>query len=154
MALPSDRDRRRNRRPSPFSSGGLLDELFQDLEDTFFGGSSSLSRIGNTDIYEKDGKLHYELELPGLTKDQISIQAKDGQLVVTGEVEQQEEEEDVNYITRGRRYGRFKRTLPLPDEVEDPEKLSARFENGVLKVTAELSESLGEEEAIEVEIEK
>ncbi|MFB6215273.1 MAG: Hsp20/alpha crystallin family protein [Candidatus Bipolaricaulia bacterium] len=153
MALPSDRNRRRNRRPSPFSSGGLLDELFQDIENTFFGGGSSLSRMGNTDIYEKDGKLHYDLELPGLTKDQINIQAKDDQLVVTGEVEQEEEEEDVNYLSRGRRYGRFRRSLPLPEEVEDPEKLSARFENGVLRITAELSEALGEEEAIDVEIE-
>ncbi|MFB6290594.1 MAG: Hsp20/alpha crystallin family protein [Candidatus Bipolaricaulia bacterium] len=153
MPLPSDRDRRRNKTPSPFSSGGLLDELFQDLEDTFFGGGSSLPRMGNTDIYEKDGKLHYDLELPGLTKDQINIQAKDDQLVVTGEVEQKQEEEDVNYISRGRRYGRFRRTLPLPERVEDPEKLSAKFENGVLKITAELSEALEEEEAIDVEIE-
>ncbi|MBS3736475.1 MAG: Hsp20/alpha crystallin family protein [Candidatus Bipolaricaulota bacterium] len=152
MALPSDR-RRRNRTPSPFNSGGFLDDLFQDLENTFFGGGTGLSRLGNTDIYEKDGKLHYELELPGLTKDQISIQARDDQLVVTGEVEQQQEGNEVDYLSRGRRYGRFRRTLPLPEEVEDPDKLSARFENGVLKITAELSESLGEEEAIDVEIE-
>ncbi|MBS3788284.1 Hsp20/alpha crystallin family protein [Candidatus Bipolaricaulota bacterium] len=152
MALPSDR-KRRNRTPSPFSTGGFIDDLFQDLENTFFGGGSSLSRLGNTDIYEKDGRLHYDLELPGLTKDQINIQAKDDQLVVTGEVEQKQEEEDVNYLSRGRRYGRFRRTLPLPEEVEDPEKLSAKFENGVLRITAELSEALGEEEAIDVEIE-
>lgn len=43
--------------------------------------------MGNTDIYEKDGKLHYDLELPGLTKDQINIWAKNNQLVVTGEIE-------------------------------------------------------------------
>lgn len=153
MALPSDRKRRRNRTPSPFSTGSFLDDLFQDLEDTFFGGSTGLTGLGNTDIYEKDGKLHYELELPGLTKDQINIQARDDQLVITGEVEQRQEEDEVDYLSRGRRYGRFRRTLPLPEEVEDPEKLSARFENGVLKITAQLSEALGEEEAIDVEIE-
>lgn len=153
MALPSDKRRRSNRFPSPFSSGGFLDDLFQDIEDSFFRGSSGLGRMGNTDIYEKDGKLHYDLELPGLTKDQIDIWAKNGQLVVTGEIEQEEEKEEDNYLSRGRRYGRFRRTLPLPEEVEDPEKLSARFENGVLKITAELSEALGEEKAIDVEIE-
>lgn len=153
MTLPSDRNRRRSEFPSPFRSGGLLDELFQDLEDTFFGRSSTLGRLGNTDIYEKDGKLHYELELPGLTKDQINIQARSDQLVVAGEVEQEQEEQDVNYLSRGRRYGRFKRTLPLPEEVEDPEKLSAKFENGVLKITAELSEAVGGGETVDVEIE-
>ena len=153
MALPTDRNRRRNRTPSPFGRGGFLDELFQDLENSFLGGTGSLSRIGNTDIYEKAGELHYELELPGLTKDQINIQAKDDQLVVTGEVEQIEEEEDVNYLSRGRRYGRFRRTVPLPERVEDPEKLSAKFQNGVLKITAELGEPVEDEEVVEVEIE-
>ncbi len=153
MALPSDRRSRRNRTPSPFSTGGFLDDLFQDLEDTFFRGSTGLTGLGNTDIYEKAGKLHYELELPGLTKDQINIQAKDDQLVITGEIKQKEEEDEVDYLSRGRRYGRFRRTLPLPEEVEDPEKLSAKFEHGVLEITAELSESIGEEEAIDVKIE-
>lgn len=152
MVLPSDRNRTNNRTPSPFRSGGLLDDMFQGLEDSFFG-NRTLGRIGNTDIYEQDGKLHYELELPGLTKDQIKIQAKDDQLVVTGEVKQHTEEEDVNYISRGRRYDRFKRSLPLPEEVEDPDKLTAKVENGVLHVTAELSEALDEEEAIDIEIE-
>ncbi len=150
MVLPSDR--RRNRSPSPFSTGGLLDDLFQDLESSFFG-NNSLARFGNTDIYEKDGKLHYELELPGLSKDQIKIQAKGDQLVVTGEVEQEEEEENKNYISRGRRYGRFKRSMPLPEEIEDPENLKAKFESGILHITAELGEKIGEEDAVEVEIE-
>lgn len=112
-----------------------------------------MGRMGNTDIYEKDGKLHYDLELPGLTKDQINIWAKNNQLVVTGEIEQEEEKEEDNYLSRGRRYGRFRRTLPFPEEIGDLEKFSARFENGVLKITAELSEALGEEKAIDVEIE-
>lgn len=150
MPLPGLR-RNRNRVPSPFSGGSLLDEFFQDLEDGFLGGG--LGKFGNTDIYEKDGSLHYEIELPGLEKDEINIQAKGDQLVVTGEVEQEEEEENVNYISRGRRYGRFKRSLPLPEEVEEPDKLKAKFKNGVLHIEAKLSESIMEEEAIDVEIE-
>lgn len=150
MSLPGLR-RNRNRVPSPFSGGGLLDEFFQDLEDGFFG--SNLGKFGNTDIYEKDGSLHYEVELPGLEKEEINIQARGDQLVITGEVEREEEEENVNYISRGRRYGRFKRSLPLPEEVEDPENLKAKFKNGVLHIEAKLSESLTEEKAIDVEIE-
>jgi len=152
MVLPSDRDRKRDRVPSPFGKGGLLDDLFQDLEKGFFGGNS-LGRFGNTDIYEKDGSLHYEIELPGLTKDQIKIRAKSDKLIVTGEVEQEEKSEEVNYISRGRRYGRFKQSFALPEEVEDSDHLKARFENGVLHIQAELSESLTEEEVVDVEIE-
>ncbi|MBS3787468.1 Hsp20/alpha crystallin family protein [Candidatus Bipolaricaulota bacterium] len=154
MVLPSDRDRnrKRDRVPSPFGKGGFLDDLFQDLEDSFFR-TNSLGRFGNTDIYEKNGKLHYRIELPGLTKDQISIRAKDNQLIVSGEVERNENKEDVNYISRGRRYGRFKQSFGLPEEVEDPDQLKAKFENGVLHIQADLSESLTEEKAVDIEIE-
>ena len=152
MVLPSDRNRKRDRVPSPFGRGGFLDDLFQDLEDSFFG-TNSLGRFGNTDIYEKDGNLHYKIELPGLTKDQISIQVKDDQLVVSGEVEQEDEKGDVNYISRGRRYGRFKQSFGLPKEVEDPDQLKAKFKNGVLHIKAKLRESLTEDKTVDIEIE-
>lgn len=152
MALPNRSDESSDRVPSPFSSGGLLDELFQDLDRGFFG-SSSLGRFGNTDIYEEDGVLHYEMELPGLGKEDIDTRVKGDQLIVTGETSQRNEKEKANYIHRGRRYGKFRRTFGLPEEVKDSEKLSATFEDGVLDVSVDLSESLTEEETVEVEIE-
>ena len=78
--------RGRNRVPTPFLGGSLLDELFLGLQDDFFGGS--LGRFGSTDIYKKDGYLNYELELPGMKKEDISIQAKGDRLVISGEVNQ------------------------------------------------------------------
>jgi len=152
MVLPNRRDDSGDRVPSPFSSGGLLDELFQDLDRSFFG-SSSPGRFGNTDIYEEDGVLHYEMELPGLGKEDIDTKVKGDQLIVTGETRQRNEKEEASYIHRGRRYGKFRRTFGLPEKVEDPEKLSATFEAGVLDVSVDLSESLTEEETVEVEIE-
>ena len=92
MALPGFESG--NRAPSSFREGSLLDEFFRDIEDDFFGGG--LGRFGNTDIYEKDGSLHYEIEFPGITKDDIKIQVKGDQLVVTGEVKQEEEEETID----------------------------------------------------------
>ncbi|MBS3765460.1 Hsp20/alpha crystallin family protein [Candidatus Bipolaricaulota bacterium] len=154
MALPNNRRRKSSddQVPSPFSSGGLLDELFKDLDRGFFG-SSSLGRFGNTDIYEENGTLHYEMELPGLGKDDIETKVKGDQLVVTGETRKRNEKEDANYIHRGRRYGKFRRTFGLPEEVKDPEKVCASFEDGVLDVEVDLSESLTEEDTVEIEIE-
>lgn len=79
MRLPTFRGR--SGRQSQF--GSLLDTFFQDLESDFFGGG--FGHLGNTDIYEKDGKLHYETEMPGLKKEDIKIKARDGELIVTGE---------------------------------------------------------------------
>lgn len=147
MRLPTFRDR--NRRQSQF--GSLLDTFFQDLESDFFGGG--FGHLGNTDIYEKDGNLHYETEMPGLKKEDIKIRVSGDELIVTGEVQEQKEEKNANFLRRGRRYGRFRRTFPLPEEVEDPEKIKAKFEDGILHIQAPLSKPIGEEGAIDVEIE-
>jgi len=141
----------RNRLPAPFFGGSLFDGFFQNLQDDLMGGS--LGRFGSTDIYERDGSLHYEIELPGMEKGDISIQARGDRLVVTGEVNNEDEEKGANYISRGRRYGKFQRSLPLPEEVENPNELKAKFENGILHIEAKLSRSLTEDETFDVEIE-
>lgn len=56
-------------------------------------------------------------------------------------------------MRRGRRYGRFRRAFPLPEEVDDPEKITAKFEDGILHIEAPLRKPVGEEGAIDVEIE-
>jgi len=149
MALPDGNGWKYDRVTSPFSVDGILEEI---LQDGFFG-RGSLNQLGYADIYEADGRLHYELELPGLAKDEITVRTKDEGLVITGEVEQKTTEDEVNYISRGRRYGKFRRTLPLPETVDEIEDLSAKFENGVLKIIAGLSKPLNETETVEVEIE-
>ena len=151
MVSGSFSDKDKDRLPSPFSGGGFFDDLLHNLQDNFTGGV--LGRFGSTDIYEKDGKLHYEIELPGMDKEDISIKVKGDRLVVSGEVSQDKEEKGVNYYTRGRRYGSFQRSFPLPEEIEDPNELKAQFENGILHIAAKLRESLSEGDVFDVEIE-
>ena len=143
--------RDRNRVSSPFLGGNLWDGFFKSFQDDLMG--DSLGRFGSTDIYEKDGYLHYELELPGMNKEDISIQVKGDRLVISGEVSKEDEEKGINFITRGRKYGSFKRSLPLPEEVENPDELKAKFENGVLHLEVKLSRSITEDEAFDAEIE-
>jgi len=143
--------RNRKRVPSPFFGGNLFDEFFQGFQDDLLGGSPG--RFGSTDIYEKDGALHYEIELPGMEKGDINIRVRGDRLIVTGEAEREKEEEEANYISRGRSYGKFHRSLPLPDEVENPDELKAKFENGILHIEAKLKESIMEDGYFDVEIE-
>jgi len=130
-----------------------MDELFGDFERGFFDIPFTVETFGRTDIYEKDGILHYDTELPGLKREDIDIKVEDGRLIISGETKRDERVEEENYFRMGRRYGKFQRVFPLPEEIEDPKKIKAKFEDGVLKVTVPLKKPLKREKAIEIEVE-
>jgi HSP20 family protein len=124
----------------------FLDELNQRLNSWLPSTeeeeerSGSLSLTGwrpDTDIYEDGDDLVFEVEAPGLHKDDLDIQFDDGLLTISG---QRREERDVDegerdYYRTERFYGQFQRTFSLPQSVE-AEDISARFEDGVLTVRA------------------
>ncbi len=124
----------RRRRPFWFFSGlgRALEEFFSHWED--FGYEFPPFGPGRTDIYVKDRTLVIETELPGVRKEDIRVQVEGDRLVVSGEVHRTEEVRDEDYIRMGRRYGAFRRVFPLPEEVDDPRRIKARFENGILRI--------------------
>jgi len=73
-------------------------------------------------------------ELPGLNKDDIQIDVHNNRLTVSGETKMTSEHEEGGYAVRERRYGKFARTLQLPQGVKD-NQIKASMDNGVLKVT-------------------
>jgi len=132
----------------------LMDEFFGDFDRSLFFDWTPFEAFGRTDIYEKDGKLVYETELPGVKKDEIEIKVEDGRLVISGEVKRDERIEREHYFRIGRRYGKFQRCFPLPEQADDPKKIKASFEDGILRVTVPLRESLKEKEKpIEIKVE-
>lgn len=132
--------------------GRLMDELFKEMEPEFFGFGFEPS-FGYTDIYEKEGNLIYETELPGVKKRDIDIRVENGRLIICGEVKRDERIDEENYFRMSRRYGRFKRVFPLPEEAGDPKKIKASFKDGILKVTVPLAKPLREGKAIEIKVE-
>ena len=84
-----------------------------------------------TDVTEADNAYVVELELPGVKRDQINVELSDRQLVVSGEV--REEEKEGVRRRRTRRYGRFEYRTMLPGEA-DAGRVSASLSDGVLTV--------------------
>lgn len=129
----------------PFGFFWRLGRTLRDLEDLFSRwGEFELEYgfgpfgMGRTDIYVKDRTLVIETELPGVRKEDIRVQVEGDKLIVSGEVHRSEEVREEDYIRMGRRYGAFRRVFPLPEEVEDPGKIKAKFENGVLRIEVPL----------------
>lgn len=82
---------------------------------------------------EKDA-IVLTAELPGVEKDNISVQLENGVLTLSGEKKQESEVKENGFYRSERVYGQFKRSFTLPDAV-DPNKIDAEFRNGVLKLT-------------------
>ncbi|MDD4904325.1 MAG: Hsp20/alpha crystallin family protein [Candidatus Bipolaricaulis sp.] len=128
----------------------LVDEMFRDFDTV---GFDIAPNFGRTDVYEKDKSLVFETELPGAKKEDIAIRVEDDQLIISGETKRSEEIDREQYFRIGRQYGRFQRSFPLPADLVDKGRIQAKFEDGILRVTAPLKESIKEKErAIEVPV--
>lgn len=88
--------------------------------------------IPTTDIFARDGDLVIRSELAGVRQEDIEISITSGMLVISGD-RKSDETEDVGYYVKERRYGHFRRTMSLPEGV-DESKIEASFENGMLEI--------------------
>ena len=138
----------------PLAGRGSLMSLHRDMdrwfEDAFksFGMSSldsnlqsrampgiSLSNIyrpqidvsGDTNCYE------INLDVPGLTEADLSLEVKDDVLTIKGKKEERSEDKDKHYYRVERSYGFFQRTLALPDDAIGDE-IKANLDKGVLRL--------------------
>jgi HSP20 family protein len=57
-------------------------------------------------------------ELPGVKKEDVNIDVHNGRLTISGETKMTEDREESGYAVRERRYGKFSRTLQLPQGVK------------------------------------
>lgn len=120
-----------------------LDSLQSDMNrlfDSFFGrrevgrGSNGTGRwVPAMDLVETEDHLVLRADLPGLQREDVEIEAKDGVLTVSGERKAEHEEKSEGYHRVERSFGRFSRSLGLPRDVQ-PDDVKASFENGVLEV--------------------
>ena len=112
---------------------------FDDFFRSFFGTDVSTNAMP---VDVKDEGDHYLLEadMPGIKKEDVSIEVNDGVLTISAQTKQSREEKKENYVFSERRSGSFSRSFTLNGI--DEEKISAACEDGVLKLTLP---KLGEE---------
>jgi HSP20 family protein len=89
------------------------------------------------DVFERDNRLVAKVDLPGVKKEDVTVQVTDGHLVLSGERKQEKEEKKNNVYRTEREYGSFYRAVPLPEGVK-LEDVKATFADGVLEVSVPL----------------
>ncbi len=108
------------------------DKFFGD-EDFFFPVFSKERSEPDVDIYEMDGEVVAEVNLPGVDAEKLDVSVRDNILHVSGGKEEETEDEGKGYWKKEIRKGSFSRSVRIPVPVEG-EKSDASYENGILKV--------------------
>lgn len=104
---------------------------FEMVESAF--GGRELEAFGNADLSETDQGYELEIDLPGVKKDDVSLDYSDGILTISGERKDEREDKRKGYYLSERSYGSYHRSFRVPESV-DPDKIAANFSDGVLKV--------------------
>ncbi len=113
----------------------------RELESKLFGyypnieGDESSISAFKPSVSTREGEFayHIEVDLPGVKKEDISIDLKENQLVISGERSFKEERKENDYYKVESSYGKFQRTFALPENV-DIENIEASNVDGVLEV--------------------
>lgn len=111
----------------------VFDNLFDDFFTTDSQGTSSVMK---TDIVEKDGNYELSIEMPGVKKEDIQMELKDGYLNVTASHNTNKEDTDKEgrIIRQERVSGSYSRSFYVGNDVRT-EDVKASFDNGELIVT-------------------
>ncbi len=131
--------------------GFYLDDIFDDMEKEM-----RLPRENHMkcDVYEKDGKYHVEMDIPGFDKKDIKIECNEGVLTVAAKKEHNKDEEhkDNNgkkYIRKERYFGSTSRSFSFADI--DEENIKAEFKNGTLLLTIPKKEKVDNKKIINID---
>jgi len=127
-----------------------------DLFDDFFNDDFLPRKERNlmkTDIKEHKDKYTVEVDLPGFSKEDISLSLNNGYLNIHAKTEKKDDKEDEGkFLHRERFYGECSRSFFVGDEIEEKD-IEAEFKNGILKINVpkkEETKKLPEAKQIEI----
>ena len=123
---------------------GIIPGAF--LEEAFSDGTW----IPKIDVYEIKDTLVVKADLPGIDKDKIKIEVKNGTLTIKGERSEEDKTEEHSAYRLERKFGSFLRSFPLPADA-DSDKIRAQYKDGVLQVSVPMTKGTMSKE-IKVEI--
>jgi HSP20 family protein len=128
--------------PVPFSSyltpWREMDEFFERMFDPrrwarALPAEAAFDWRPATDVIETDKEIVFKAELPGVKKEEVSVELEGDTLTIKGERKEEKEEKGKKMHRVERVYGSFMRSFTLPDNV-DSKSIRAEMKDGVLEV--------------------
>lgn len=116
-----------------------LRRMQSEMNRLFSGYAPAARDFPPINIWLGDNRVVVTSELPGVTRDDVTISLQEDALTLEG-ARHPKQEQDANWQRRERTYGSFSRAVQLPFRV-DPDKVQARFNNGILEIELERLEA-------------
>ena len=128
--------------PSIFGEN-LFDEFFDDdfpmipmrsIRNPLYGKNAK--NLMKTDVRETDNTYELDIDLPGFKKDEVQLDLKDGYLTISAAkgLDKDQEDKKGKYIRQERYAGACSRSFFVGEGIE-PQDVSAKFEDGILRVS-------------------
>lgn len=115
--------------------GGFDDRELKNVEKKLYGHRAK--NVMRTDVKESNTGYEMEIDLPGFSKDEVTVELKDGYLTISaakGLDKEEKDEKDGKYIRKERYSGAMSRSFYVGDELKQ-EDIKAKYEDGILKLS-------------------
>lgn len=129
-----------NQKINPFHSlQNELNKVVSDFNDWFENFHFPAERFENlvlnpsVDIVDNENQFKVEVEMPGMSDENIEVSVSNGMLFIKGEKNSSKKDKDGDYRIREISYGKYERHITLPEYV-DIDKAKASFKKGMLWV--------------------
>jgi HSP20 family protein len=109
--------------------------------NSLFQTAGRVGFLPAADVTIGENDMVLTMDLPGMTADELDIQAVDGELIVRGERHRPELPEGSRWAFSERSFGAFERRIRLPKGV-DSDRITASMENGVLSLIVPKPEAM------------
>lgn len=120
----------------------VFDEFFKPWNEWFDNGNlmSRTMNVPAVNITELKNEYQVSLAAPGLKKDDFSIDVDGNMLTISCEKEEHFDEKDKRFTRKEYSYSSFSRSFTLPEEI-NKEKIEAKYEEGILRISLPRSEA-------------
>jgi len=113
----------------------VFDDFFKPWNEWFDRGLSGRAmNVPAVNITEQKDDYLVSLAAPGLKKEDFKIDVDGNMLTISSEKVENKEEKDKRFTRKEYSYSSFSRSFTLPEEI-NKEKIEAKYEDGVLKIS-------------------
>ncbi len=118
------------------SMPSVFDDFFKPWTDLFDSGRWNVRpmNVPAVNITEHPNEYLVALAVPGMKKEDFKISVDGNMLTISSEKEENKEDKNKKFTRKEYSYSSFSRCFSLPEEIKQ-EKINAKYEDGVLKIS-------------------